>query len=171
MACQWNANTYPTNQRNGMQNGGTMQPVMMQPGVTQPGVMQPGVMQQGTMPLQMQIPTCAQMNNIRTRTPQQTMAAGTVGMPMPAAGMPLPPPAATETPSTVQSPYYTAGFLRNFIGCNMRVEFLIGTSGALVDRIGVLMEVGASYIVLQPFQTDDLLMCDLYSIKFVTIYG
>jgi hypothetical protein len=53
----------------------------------------------------------------------------------------------------------------------MRVEFLIGTSGALVDRIGVLMEVGASYIVIQPFQTDDLLMCDLYSIRFVTIYG
>ena len=166
MACQWNANTYPTNQRNGMQNGSNMQSGMMQQ-----GMMQQGVMQAGTMPSPLQIPTCAQMNNIRTRTPQQTMAAGTVGMPMPAAGMPLPPPAATETPSTVQSPYYTAGFLRNFIGCNMRVEFLIGTSGALVDRIGVLMEVGASYIVLQPFQTDDLLMCDLYSIKFVTIYG
>lgn len=77
---------------------------------------------------------------------------------------------ASRTPTTVESPYYTAGFLKNFIGKNMRVEFLIGTSGALVDRTGVLMEVGASYIVLNPILSDDLLMCDLYSIRFVTIY-
>ena len=143
----------------------------MQNGVTmQPGMMQPGMMQPGAMPSAMQVPTCAQMSNIRTQTPQQTLAPGFAGMTSQTAGTPLPPPS-VETPSTVQSPYYTAGFLRNFIGCSLRVEFLIGTSGALVDRIGVLMEVGASYIVLQPVQTDDLLMCDLYSIKFVTIYG
>ncbi len=79
-------------------------------------------------------------------------------------------PLAMQTPTTVESPYYTAGFLRNFIGKTMRVEFLIGTSGALVDRTGELVEVGASYIVLKPSFTDDLLMCDLYAIKFVTIY-
>ncbi len=83
---------------------------------------------------------------------------------------PAAPPAA-EAPSTVQSPYYTAGFLRNFLGRSMRVEFLIGTSGALVDRIGELVEVGASYIVLRPLLSDELIMCDLYSIKFVTIYS
>ncbi len=77
---------------------------------------------------------------------------------------------AGRTPTTVESPYYTAGFLKNFIGKNMRVEFLIGTSGALVDRTGELVEVGASYIVLRPLLSDDLLMADLYSIKFVTIY-
>ncbi len=79
-------------------------------------------------------------------------------------------PLAMQTPTTVESPYYTAGFLRNFIGKTMRVEFLIGTTGALVDRTGELMEVGASYIVLRPAFSDDLLMCDLYAIKFVTIY-
>jgi hypothetical protein len=83
--------------------------------------------------------------------------------------MPILSPSA-DTPTTVQSPYYSAGFLRNFIGRNMRVEFLIGTTGPLVDRIGTLVEVGASYIVLQPYLTDDLLMCDLFSIKFVYIY-
>ena len=83
--------------------------------------------------------------------------------------MPILPPA-IDTPTTVQSPYYTAGFLKNFIGRNMRVEFLIGTTGPLVDRIGELVEVGASYIVLRPYLTDDLLMADLYSIKFVNIY-
>ncbi len=76
-----------------------------------------------------------------------------------------------QMPSTVSSTYYTAGFLKQFMGRNMRVEFLIGTNGALVDRVGVLVEVGASYIVLRPYLTDDLLMCDLYSIKFVNIYG
>lgn len=125
-------------------------------------------------------PTCPQMMNIKTRMHQGPVSPGMpaqspfpAGMPAQSAltnGMALPPPG-SETPTTVQSPYYTAGFLRNFIGCNMRVEFLIGTSGALVDRVGVLMEVGASYIVLQPYLTDDLLMCDLFSIKFVTIYG
>lgn len=77
---------------------------------------------------------------------------------------------ATEVPMTVQNPYYAAGFLKNYIGRLMRVEFMLGTSGNLTDRIGTLREVGASYIVLQPFNTDDILMADLYSIKFVTIY-
>ena len=78
-------------------------------------------------------------------------------------------PPEQQPPSTVMSTYYTAGFLSQFLGRNMRVEFLIGT-GALIDRVGVLIEVGASYIVLQPYSTDDILMCDLYSIKFVYIY-
>jgi hypothetical protein len=96
-------------------------------------------------------------------------APGFPSMPVPAAVTPA--VSDIQTPTTVESPYYTAGFLRNFLGKNMRVEFLIGTTGPLVDRIGVLVEVGASYIVLRPYLTDDLLMCDLYSIKFVTIYG
>lgn len=89
-------------------------------------------------------------------------------MPMPAAPV---APLSSDAPTTVQSPYFTAGFLRNFLGRSMRVEFLIGTSGALVDRLGILVEVGASYIVLRPLLSDDLVMCDLYSIKFVTIYS
>ena len=115
------------------------------------------------------------VRNLQGRMPAQSAVTGSMQTmptaPQTTAGMPLVPSAASETPTTVQSPYYTAGFLRNFLGKNMRVEFLIGTSGALVDRVGVLVEVGASYIVLQPYMTDDLLMCDLYSIKFVTIFG
>ncbi len=161
MACQWNTNPTPA------AGGGT---------VSGGGMMQNGGMQNGTMTQHMGSPSmqtsgCSQMTNIRTRSAQnQTVGRAAAQAPV-TNGVPLPQNSAVETPSTVQSPYYTAGFLRNFIGCNMRVEFLIGTTGALVDRIGVLMEVGASYIVLQPFMTDDLLMCDLYSIKFVTIYG
>ncbi len=137
----------PTNQSNGMLNS----------------------MYQGAAP-QRQTQSCTQMMNIGMRN-MQNPAASTMPAQTATTGSTMLPPPGPETPSTVQSPYYTAGFLRNFVGCNMRVEFLLGTSGALVDRVGVLMEVGASYIVIQPFQTDDLLMCDLFSIKFVTIYG
>ena len=64
---------------------------------------------------------------------------------------------------------YTQGFLRTQIGKNVRIEFLIGT-GMTTDRIGRLLEVCISYVIIQPVDTDDLLMCDIYSIKFVTIY-
>ena len=80
------------------------------------------------------------------------------------------PQTSNQVPQTVQSPYYLAGFLNKNIGRMMRVEFLIGSSGPLVDRIGTLMEVGASYIVLKPIGSNDMLVADLYSIKFATIY-
>ena len=68
-----------------------------------------------------------------------------------------------------RSPQNSQGYLKAHIGQNVRVEFLIGSDGALIDRTGKLVEVGENFIVLQPYGTDDLLMCDLYSIKFVTI--
>lgn len=74
------------------------------------------------------------------------------------------------TPTTLESPYYIAGLLRTFIGERMRVQFLIGTNGPLVDINGTLVEVGANYIILQPIETDDLTVCDLYAIKFVTVF-
>lgn len=95
----------------------------------------------------------------------------TTGMTTPLAGTMPSTSMGPETPVTVASPYYTAGFLKNFIGKNVRVEFLLGTAGSISDRVGTLLEVGASYIVIQPLLTDDLLMCDLYSIRFVTIFG
>ena len=41
--------------------------------------------------------------------------------------------------------------------------------GPLVDRTGTLLAVGASYILLRLIESDDIMMCDIYSIKFVTI--
>lgn len=75
-----------------------------------------------------------------------------------------------QAPQTLQSVLYIPGYLRTQIGKQMRVEFLIGTNGPLVDRIGTLIGVGASYILLRPIGSDDILLCDIYSIKFVTIY-
>ena len=70
-------------------------------------------------------------------------------------------------PETLTNPIYTPAFLRQQIGKLMRVEFLIGTTN-LTDRIGILEEVGASYILLRSFENDSLVYCDLYSIKFIT---
>ncbi|MGE5494116.1 MAG: hypothetical protein ACM3S4_02300 [Burkholderiales bacterium] len=108
-------------------------------------------------------PQCGAQQNIFTPRPQQQFEFSTA--------QPSLTTEATETPMVLASAYYSAGFLKNFIGYNMRVEFVLGTSGGFTDRTGVLKEVGASYIVLQPTDTDDLLMCDLFSIKFVTIFG
>lgn len=73
-----------------------------------------------------------------------------------------------NSPEILTNPIYTPAFLRQQIGKLMRVEFLIGTNN-LVDRIGILEDVGASYILLRSFENDSLVYCDIYSIKFITI--
>lgn len=73
-----------------------------------------------------------------------------------------------NSPEILTNSIYTPAFLREHIGRLMRVEFLIGTNN-LVDRIGILEDVGASYILLRSLESDSLIYCDLYSIKFITI--
>lgn len=73
-----------------------------------------------------------------------------------------------NVPESLKNSIYTPAFLRKHIGRLVKVEFLIGTS-FLEDRTGILLEVGASYIVLRSVQDNNLLYCDIFSIKFVTI--
>ena len=73
-----------------------------------------------------------------------------------------------NSPEILTNSIYTPAFLREQIGKLIRVEFLIGTNN-LVDRIGILEDVGASYILLRSLENDSLVYCDIYSIKFVTI--
>lgn len=73
-----------------------------------------------------------------------------------------------NSPEILTNPIYTPAFLREQIGRLMRVEFLIGTNN-MTDRIGILEDVGASYILLRSFENDSLVYCDIYSIKFITI--
>ena len=39
----------------------------------------------------------------------------------------------------------------------------------LTDRVGILEDVGASYILLRSVENDNIVYCDIYSIKFITI--
>ena len=64
---------------------------------------------------------------------------------------------------------YTQGYLRTQIGRYVKIEFLIGTN-MMIDREGVLKDVGIDYVILQEPETDDLVLCDIYSIKFVRFY-
>lgn len=103
-------------------------------------------------------------------TPQigTTLPTGLPGGPtMSPLPVPSVPSGATQT---LQDTAFLPGFLRTQIGKNMRVQFLIGTTGPLVDRVGRLLAVGTNYILMKPIDTDDLLTGDLYAIKFVDIF-
>ena len=74
----------------------------------------------------------------------------------------------SNSPEILTNNIYTPAFLRQQIGKLVRVEFLIGTNN-LVDRIGILQDVGASYILLRSLESNTTIYADIYSIKFVTI--
>ncbi len=59
--------------------------------------------------------------------------------------------------------------LRDNVGQYVDVEFLIGNN-SLTTRSGILNNVGVSYIVLYDASNGRYMICDLYSIKFVTFY-
>ena len=69
----------------------------------------------------------------------------------------------------VNNPLYNQGWLTTQIGKYIKIEFLIGSS-MLIDREGILQEVGISYIVIKETGTNDIVMCDIYSIKFVRVF-
>ncbi|WP_010681372.1 hypothetical protein [Acetivibrio cellulolyticus] len=87
--------------------------------------------------------------------------------PMPVS--PVPVGGTGGAPETVQNIQYTQGYLKTQIGRHVKIEFLIGTN-MLQDREGTLLEVGTSYVIIRETETDDLLLCDMYSIKFVRFY-
>ncbi len=74
-----------------------------------------------------------------------------------------------QPPQTLAGTMYTPGYLKKQIGSKVKVEFLIGTD-RLIDKFGTLIGVGASYILIQEAESDNVLMCDIYSIKFVEFY-
>lgn len=64
---------------------------------------------------------------------------------------------------------YNQGWLTTQIGKYIKVEFLIGT-GMWIDREGILKEVGISYFVIEETGSNDIIMCDIYSVKFVRVF-
>lgn len=63
---------------------------------------------------------------------------------------------------------YTQDYLKSQIGKRVLISFLIGTN-TYQDRSGILQNVGIDYVILRE-EGGTLLLGDLYSIKFVTIY-
>lgn len=79
-------------------------------------------------------------------------------------------PSATDLPKTAESSNDVTGYLKNYLGKKIKAQFIIGTGGTLVDRTGILIDVGASFFVIQPEGSDNMMICDLNSMRFVTIY-
>lgn len=109
--------------------------------------------------------------------PMEPPVPGTTsGMP---AGPVAPPPPTVQPPPVdfTQEPGppvttdidYTQAYLKTQIGKRVKIEFLIGTN-MLTDRTGTLVEVGISYVLIRLQESDDLMLGDLYAIKFVTFY-
>ena len=156
--------TYKAQPNAGMQTGSSF--------FTQPA--------QGTMQQSAAMPSGTTMQGQSAPMPS---SMGTMQMPSQTAGTAQPIPqypgtgqvtgmmqSVSQAPPTVTNPFFLAGYLQRHIGRTVRVEFMLGTSGALTDRSGQLSEVGASYIVLRQYPSGFELVCDLYSIRFVTIY-
>jgi hypothetical protein len=71
-----------------------------------------------------------------------------------------------EGPPTIMSAGYTPAYLRTIIGRRVRAEFVF--QNLYLDKTGILREVGISYFVLEDTATHSMVMCDLYSVRFVT---
>jgi hypothetical protein len=71
-----------------------------------------------------------------------------------------------EGPPTIMSAGYTPAYLRTIIGRRVRAEFVF--QNMYLDKTGILREVGISYFVLEDSATRAMVMCDLYSVKFIT---
>jgi hypothetical protein len=72
-------------------------------------------------------------------------------------------------PMTVESLQYLNGFLRTQIGRRVLIDFLVGTN-TFLDKSGTLLAVGANYILIRESETDDIVACDFYNIKFIKFY-
>jgi len=99
-------------------------------------------------------------NQTSPRVPGQQVADGSLA--------PI-TPTTQPAPISGDSLQYLNGFLRTQIGRPVKVDFLIGTN-TLVDKTGILIGVGANYILLNESETDDIVACDFYNIKFVKFY-
>ena len=72
------------------------------------------------------------------------------------------------SPKNSDNSLYLQEYLKTIIGRFVKADFLIGNDN-LISKEGILKEVGTDYIILEMIQSNDLLSCDIYSIKFVQI--
>lgn len=70
-------------------------------------------------------------------------------------------------PENMTNNAYIPAYLRKQIGRWVRAEFLVGKS--IVEKVGQLIEVGTEYIILKLLEPATTMLCDVSSIKFITI--
>lgn len=72
-----------------------------------------------------------------------------------------------EGPPPVTDIGYIPNYLMKNIGKNIKAEFIINT--AQYEKTGRLIAVGVNYFVLEDVNSRTNIMCDLYSVKFITV--
>ena len=70
-------------------------------------------------------------------------------------------------PKSLKNTAFLPAFLSKNIGKLVKIESLIG--GKLEPRIGILMTVGANFVVLRQMRSNNTMLCDSSLIKYVTI--
>lgn len=130
---------------------------------------------QGSMPSLEDIASYNYMNPIQQQQQKEQLKQLSQNTPWIPESKPMQNQLAPITPTTqpasitAENIQYMNGFLRTQIGRPVKVDFLIGTN-TLVDKSGILLGVGVNYILIQEAETDDLLVCDFYNIKFIKFY-
>ncbi|MCI8649535.1 MAG: hypothetical protein HFG20_05400 [Anaerotruncus sp.] len=79
----------------------------------------------------------------------------------------------STSPPQTTSEFYAESFsevLIKSIGYYVVCEFLIGTNSVTVKE-GILYAAGMNFLTLQDPDSDRFTVCDLYSLKFVTVYN
>jgi len=124
-------------------------------------------------PLLTQGPTTGQQSTAPTQRGTTTSPGPTTTQhrhqdPMPPLSSQQEPIMDAEGPPPATEEGFIPAYLRRNLGKNVRAEFIIGTN-QYTDRTGVLIEVGINYFVLEDVNSRTHIMCDLYSVKFVTV--
>lgn len=169
-----NQRTYPKPYEPAMQHGNRKQPMMQETGFYPVAAQPSGYYPPAVPETEMYPQAMAQTDLYQPGMPQRSIFQPT---PMMQDTMQQPMPARTSImtsglgagDSVLVGTDFTQGFLRTQIGRHVKVEFLIGTN-MLIDRDGDLVRVGTDYIIIQETETDDYLLCDMYSIKFIRFY-
>lgn len=110
------------------------------------------------------------MNMNAMHSGNRTMMNNTSMMPMPQNNMMTTAPSGNTIslrPETMTNTDFLPAYLRQFIGRWVRCEFFIGDT--IEQRVGVLYDVGASYIIIDVIEPQTLVVCDIFSLRFVTI--
>jgi hypothetical protein len=126
------------------------------------GVSPTGVSPTGASPVfpgtgMQSVPTPPLMMDTRNDTRGTVTRDGTYA-PLPIIDEPGPP--------SVMDPGYIPGYLRTQIGKRIRAEFVF--ENLFLDKAGILRDVGYNYFVIQDNATGAMIMCDLYSARFIT---
>ena len=106
-------------------------------------------------------------DNTNIVTPQPRAQNDNIVTPLPRDNIMTHPPQDQFGPPPVFDINYVPGYLSSNIGKNVRAEFVFENS--YIDKVGKLIEVGVNYFVLDDVNSRTHIMCDLYSVRFVTV--